>query len=277
MSFKRIGLVVPYNTAPTFDLNTDGLERLISANAGNLMFRYGVTSHIKDEYVPITFNRAKVDELKDKIDIIVYPTANQLNPKLKNLQNHAKFIRELGKPIIMVGLGAQSDTKIDLEKHLSKETIDYFKTVSDHTHSIGVRGAYTAEILERISVKNTTIIGCPSNFINTSNKLGEKLERRLTHLQEGKRRLQRFALFPQHGNSYLDDYHRPSEQRLFDWARRYRGATYVVNGPTEYYALARGHAARVSAERRAEAAAFFAPCSAPQGWSTGNVSPAVST
>ena len=77
-----------------------------------------------------------------------------------------KIISQLNKPVIVAGLGANSFYGLDpnFHKKLSSQLVDFLKFLSEHCIEIGVRGAYTQEILHHIGVDNTRVIGCPSYF-----------------------------------------------------------------------------------------------------------------
>lgn len=224
-----------------------------TTNIGNLMFRYGVVSLFPDYVLIENLKRENLDELREKIDVVIYPTANQLYPGA-NLTNHAQFFRKLNKPVVMVGLGAQAPTQENFAKQLKPETINFFKTVSDLSDHIGVRGAFTAEVLSEIGVQNSKVIGCPSCFINQSPNLGQKIEQKLVNLKKNapQPKLINFkkdppypakvAFFPQHGNNYCTEPHADSERKLFHWSYNLRGGSYVVNGPFTVLALARRRA-----------------------------------
>jgi len=252
----RVGLLVPYTTAPTYALSTEAFEKLTTPNIGNLMFRYAATQHLKGRYVPVNFS-ADIDKLKASIDVIVYPTANLLSPGVKHFASLERFFKRLDKPALMIGLGAQSQTRERLEQKLPREGVQFFKTMSALSRKIGVRGTYTAEILERMGVKNTAVIGCPSNYVNADEELGAKIEHKLEHARARLDAPLRFSVFPQHGTNYLNDYHRASEAKLFAYALAHRGATYVVNGPTAYLAAARGHRGFIPQAERAALARFL--------------------
>ena len=47
---------------------------------------------------------------------------------------------------------------------LSDETKTVLRMMADSTTSIGVRGAYSAQVLWDIGIKNVRIVGCPTAF-----------------------------------------------------------------------------------------------------------------
>lgn len=71
----------------------------------------------------------------------------------------------LGKlkiPVVAFSVGAQAPSARKLQ--LPQKAIDFWKSIADHSASIGVRGTYSAEVLNDIGIRNVEIIGCPSLF-----------------------------------------------------------------------------------------------------------------
>ncbi len=83
-----------------------------------------------------------------------------------------QIIKRVKIPIILVGIGAQSNIDYNLD-FLSKEDIkkfiDFFEAISEKTNTIGVRGEFTKNFLSSIGINNVDVIGCPSMFVNGYN------------------------------------------------------------------------------------------------------------
>ena len=81
----------------------------------------------------------------------------------------------------MIGLGAQAN-KLGDTVTLQPGTQRLISLFSERCVRIGVRGEFSASVAEKYGAKNTEIIGCPSNFINTwETNLGAVISNRLTH------------------------------------------------------------------------------------------------
>jgi polysaccharide pyruvyl transferase WcaK-like protein len=52
------------------------------------------------------------------------------------------------------------------------------QAVAARCHSIGVRGAFTAEVLNRIGIKNVELTGCPSFYLHSPRELGAAFAQR---------------------------------------------------------------------------------------------------
>jgi hypothetical protein len=71
-------------------------------------------------------------------------------------------LEKLTISVLAFGIGAQAASKDALV--LSRETRRVLHLIADSTTSVGVRGAYTAEVLADMGIKNTRIVGCPTAF-----------------------------------------------------------------------------------------------------------------
>ena len=78
----------------------------------------------------------------------------------------ADTIARIDVPIVVWSLGANSFQGYDLTlvDRLGKDQVRFFRTLAERAVSIGVRGAYTAEVLDRLGIRNHEIVGCPSYF-----------------------------------------------------------------------------------------------------------------
>lgn len=65
-------------------------------------------------------------------------------------------------PIFAIGVGAQSSGKGVYQ--LEGDNLRFWKTVSERSTVIGVRGAFTADLLAANGIKNVEVVGCPSIF-----------------------------------------------------------------------------------------------------------------
>jgi polysaccharide pyruvyl transferase WcaK-like protein len=84
-----------------------------------------------------------------------------------------EVLRKLKIPVIAWGIGAQAPVKGKLE--LSEETKIVLRLMADSTTSIGVRGAYSAQVLWDLGIKNVRIVGCPTAFRRNNPDLEIKL------------------------------------------------------------------------------------------------------
>lgn len=66
------------------------------------------------------------------------------------------------KPLIPVSVGIQSESRLS-DVHLAPDTVKLLRTMAERA-VLGVRGEYTASVLEKAGVVNLRVIGCPSLY-----------------------------------------------------------------------------------------------------------------
>jgi hypothetical protein len=72
------------------------------------------------------------------------------------------WIERLNLPVLCLGVGAQSATRRRMT--LPSEGLRIWEMISERCNSIGVRGSFTAEVLNDNGIKNAEIVGCPTLF-----------------------------------------------------------------------------------------------------------------
>ena len=86
------------------------------------------------------------------------------------------LLEKINKPVIVAGLGANSFTGFDLEfyRQLPSDLVEFLHFLSGRCSELGVRGNFTAEVLNQLGIKNVTPIGCPSFFETGPNRIIKK-------------------------------------------------------------------------------------------------------
>ena len=140
-------------------------------NSGNLAFRYAVASHIGGRGPTYLGWETSPEAMRAAGDVIVMPLANQLG-KHTDLGAWARRLEQFNLPVIGVGLGVQAAaTETDVE--LTPGTRSWLDTLvrlaPTPGPNIGARGTYTKDQIARLGhISAAVSIGCPSNFINSS-------------------------------------------------------------------------------------------------------------
>ncbi|WP_175836414.1 polysaccharide pyruvyl transferase family protein [Burkholderia anthina] len=137
----------------------------IGENVGNSLFQYALSRKISNPKIFVSPHRVKPAEVRERADVLVIPAANQINPAW-DLGGWADFIEACDLPVVCIGLGAQSGKNETEIKNLKPGTIRFAKVLSERCNTIGVRGRFTANVLEELGIKNVVITGCPSQTIN---------------------------------------------------------------------------------------------------------------
>lgn len=73
-----------------------------------------------------------------------------------------ELLKKLKMPIIPFAIGAQSESRRKL--NLPEKAKEVWRLFADRCTTMGVRGDYTAEVLNDLGIKNVDIVGCPSLF-----------------------------------------------------------------------------------------------------------------
>ncbi|MCX2722841.1 polysaccharide pyruvyl transferase family protein [Roseibium salinum] len=109
------------------------------------------------------YDPRQVDRLRDEYDYVVLRGSNYIHSQM-NWEQAEAVLKHLGLPVLAFGIGAQAP--VDGKIALSDSTRNVLRIIADSTQSVGVRGAYTAQVLADIGINNTRIIGCPTAFRN---------------------------------------------------------------------------------------------------------------
>jgi hypothetical protein len=147
-------------------------ENILLGNSGNQLFSHAVFKHLSHSKNQIKIgnfdygqeNAAKINE---QYDALVLPLANAFRPSfLSKLERLSALIEKLKIPVVVAGIGAQTDANYDLEKlrSINKGVSRFVKAVLERSASIGVRGECTAAYLSKLGFRDVDIIGCPSLF-----------------------------------------------------------------------------------------------------------------
>lgn len=126
-------------------------------NTGNILFSESLYRNISGA------RRGTVHfEQKDLagVDVIVVAAANWLNSS-SDWGWLADKIAKTGLPLVIVGLGAQSDEAFN-QPRITPGTMRLVKLASETSKLISTRGWFTSEVLERVGIGNSLVTGCPS-------------------------------------------------------------------------------------------------------------------
>lgn len=113
-----------------------------------------------------------IDKLNTEYDYVFLRGSNYVHKDMRWSQT-VDVLKRLKIPVIAYGIGAQAPVKGKIE--LSAETKTVLRMMADSTTSIGVRGAYSAQVLWDIGIKNVRIVGCPTAFRRNDPNMAIKL------------------------------------------------------------------------------------------------------
>ena len=137
-----------------FDSIADRLAQT-GGNTGNQLIAYGLTKPLVFEDVSWDF-RLGPERVSAEFDLILIAAANFLFPGF-DFGGMAEFIERTHLPVAIVGLGAQAK---DYSSHipLKPGTERLMRVVAERAQIIGVRGPFTAEVLEEMNIHHVQIV-----------------------------------------------------------------------------------------------------------------------
>ena len=110
----------------------------------------------------------EIDRYNAEYDYVFLRGSNYLHPAM-DWENAPTVLEKLRLPIIAFGIGAQAPSKGKLV--LSEAARRVLAIIADRSVSLGVRGAYTADVLWSLGIRNARIVGCPTVFRNNDPNL----------------------------------------------------------------------------------------------------------
>lgn len=128
-------------------------------NSGNMLFESALATQLSSDVEEIW----SLSAIPQDLDLLVLSMSNFISPAT-NLGVFADAIEKKRiKRVVMVGCGAQA-YDFGEQVTLQDGTKRFLSILSERSATIGVRGIYTASILEAMGIKNIDIVGCPSIY-----------------------------------------------------------------------------------------------------------------
>ena len=131
----------------------------IGNNTGNNVFWYALRHLLELEKIP--YNYKETDYDLNKLDSIITTDLIWIRQG-DSFVYLDKLIDELKIPLIPISVGLQADS-YDVNFKISDETVRLLKKIEERA-VMGVRGEYTASILEKHGIRQFAVIGCPSMY-----------------------------------------------------------------------------------------------------------------
>lgn len=166
--------------------NCDALNTIVNdriwGNVGNLLFANSIykTFYCKENQIDLLTKPVpqKAAEINSKYDILILPFANAFRKDFTpQLRLFTDLINKLKIPVVVTGIGLQGSVDYSSKDvyAFDDDVKAFCKAVLEHSSSIGVRGRFTEDYLNRLGFKDVDVIGCPSMFFN-----GDELKLRNT-------------------------------------------------------------------------------------------------
>ena len=156
-------------------------QNVINGNVGNFLFGHSVHQALSVPGVEVVSNSTlsetrpaspeDIARANEEFDVFVVPLANAFRPDFaRQLGILTSFVSGLTIPVVVIGVGAQTDLSLE---HGQMAAVDeaareFVAAVLDRSASIGVRGGFTSDYLQRLGFPagSIDIIGCPSLYSN---------------------------------------------------------------------------------------------------------------
>lgn len=157
-------------------LDTPAVLHRAGGNTGNLAFHHAISAFLHKDVETISWE-GDISSMRQAGDIALVPCANQFGSH-SHLGGLAEKFAHIGKPMVALGLGAQSGYDMQIPQ-VQEGTLQWVRILADHNQgapNIGVRGEFTRAVLEHYGLAdNAVVLGCPSFFINPSKTLGQEI------------------------------------------------------------------------------------------------------
>lgn len=160
---RAIYLGAPDGVPSSLDDN-DLLGKLQASggNSGNLLIGYALKRHLDADFHACNSAEA-ARSLRRFCDFVAIAAANFVSPHF-DMSELAEIVEAADLPCVIVGLGAQAPRQ-GQEVAIPDGTLRFLRAVAERAHSIGVRGANTAQILFDYDIRNVEVVGCPSLYL----------------------------------------------------------------------------------------------------------------
>jgi polysaccharide pyruvyl transferase WcaK-like protein len=171
---KRICFWGAPEAANLFPPNVAAQMALSGHNSGNLFIGAGLFRNVDcelKEYHP-GFGSIPPEELHNHYDCVFIAASNFVSASV-DLTSAYDYLAKTKLQLFCFGLGSQFLPTQDVS--LNPGTENFLRLLSERSGSIGVRGAFTAELLWRIGIKNLSLVGCPSLLSLKSNAVASLL------------------------------------------------------------------------------------------------------
>lgn len=137
---------------------------------------------LRVDHIPDALENDLSDQLAEEINSnyshLVYSLRDAIREDFSVLpfDRSVRFLEKIKIPVVPLSLCANSFNGYDLSltERLSADQKRFFALLSEKSKLIGVRGNFSAEILNRLGIKNVKVIGCPSYFENGPARLVQK-------------------------------------------------------------------------------------------------------
>lgn len=151
----RIGLL---RNNPCFNGNYNTTISTLGHNTGNLAFWSAIEKLLNPDRISYSNISDKLNQMYDKIVITDLIWLNNHN----DLERLDYLLKVYHNGVIPISVGVETSLR-NSDFYLAPYIVDILRRIQERS-VIGVRGEYTASVLNKCGIKNIDIIGCPSMY-----------------------------------------------------------------------------------------------------------------
>ena len=143
-------------------------------NIGDIVYTYAGAMLTAGESFEIWNFSMSAEEVNEKFSKVIFFIPCRIAPPPYSNDGYTyskviEFIEKLQIPFYSLSESIQSDSyeyEVDFHKKITPEVHRYLSVVSEKSPIVGVRGDYSAEVLNSLGIKNACPLGCPSLYVN---------------------------------------------------------------------------------------------------------------
>jgi hypothetical protein len=162
----RIGIFNSYDKL-NCDILPKGLKNIISYpdNIGNIVFLESIKRQVGAVNVDIIDFVKNTEKYESHFDILILSLANMISSDYKIDEEIISKLENTKIPICIFSIGIQAEKIDDISSIEISESAKRILDLSIKSGTtIGLRGNYSKEYLDKIGYTNSQVIGCPSLF-----------------------------------------------------------------------------------------------------------------
>lgn len=163
----RVAIFNNYKSHLSDEIPPSGLKNIVgySDNIGNIVFLESISREVRADSISIYDFYKNVEYYEERYDMLILSLANMISPYFKLSDDFINSLEKTKIPICIFSIGIQVNKISELKDMIISDTAKRILKLSDKSGTIiGLRGEITKIYLDKIGIKNTQVIGCPSLF-----------------------------------------------------------------------------------------------------------------
>ncbi len=159
---KRIGIIGNPASLPTHSRD----------NTGNIIHGHAALHLFADaDYIDFDLSESNIEKVRSEFTHVGFVAATNLHvsgiPSYIDSQvQAATLIEKLDLPVCAFGFGCHAQLGDTISAaSVDSRSIKLLRVLAERSHTIGVRGAFTADLCAKYGVTNVSIVGCQSAYV----------------------------------------------------------------------------------------------------------------